>query len=170
MTLATILGGACALLFGRQLFWLFVGVLGFVVGSHIATTFYANASPSVTIAIAAVAGLAGAVLAYGLQEVMIAVAGFAAGSYIASNVLLSVIPFPGRELWLALLLGGFGGLVLFSFLFDWAVIVMSSIFGAGLIVGALAPGSSGAPLAILGLALIGIVSQVRARRRSAARR
>ena len=114
--------------------------------------------------------LAGAVLAYGLQEVMVAVAGFAAGSYIASNVLLAATPYPGRGLWLALLLGGFAGVVLFSVLFDWAVIVMSSIFGAGLIVGTFAPGSSAAPLAILGLAFIGIVSQVRGWRRSGARR
>jgi uncharacterized membrane protein YeaQ/YmgE (transglycosylase-associated protein family) len=164
MTFATVLGGVCALLLGRRLFWLFVGVVGFVTGSSLATTLYAGAPPTEIFVIALAAGIIGAALAYALQEVMIGIAGFAAGSGLASRVLLTTVPHPGRGLWIALLIGGCVGAVVFVAVFDWAVIIISSIFGADLLVRAFQGSESEAPLAVLGLALVGIVIQASAMR------
>ena len=166
MLLATVLGGACALLFGRQVFWLFVGVVGFVLGSELAAALFAGAPDLVVLGVAVGAGIVGALLAYALQELMIGVAGFGAGSYVALQVLLHAVPFPGRgSFWLALFVGGLTGMVLFAALFDWAVIVISSLFGADLLVRTLTPDQPTAPVLGLLLALVGIVIQAGALRR-----
>ena len=165
MDLARLIAGGLALLFGRQLFWLFVGVVGFIIGMEIATrAYWGHPEPAVLI-IALAAGVVGAVLAYVLQETMIAVVGFVAGGYVATMTLATVMPHPGRNLWLALLIGGLIGAVLLMSVFHWALIVLSSLFGASAVVEALHVGPDIAPVVFVALVVAGIVAQASLMRR-----
>jgi len=163
MVLARLLAGVCALLLGRQLFWLFVGVVGFAVGMEIGARLFAGSSPSIVLAVSIVAGVAGALLARATEELMIAIVGFVAGSYLGALLLLALMPYPGRNIWFALFGGGIVGAVFVLSVFNWALIVLSALVGAGIILRALDVQLS--PLLYLGLAAIGIVVQAGANRR-----
>src|ERR1700756_2718363 len=72
------------LLFGRRLFWLFVGGIGFIVGFNFATQAFQGEPAWVALAVAAVVGLMAAVLSIFLQRLVVAIAGFFAGGYFLS--------------------------------------------------------------------------------------
>ncbi|MGA7216503.1 MAG: hypothetical protein WBX20_20055, partial [Terrimicrobiaceae bacterium] len=73
--LAQILAGLALLLFGRRLFWVFVGVIGFIAGMRFGAE-VVKGQPEVVILLIAVAmGLLAALLAVVLQRVAVAVAG-----------------------------------------------------------------------------------------------
>jgi hypothetical protein len=164
MTLVKLLAGLCALFLGRRVFWLFVGVVGFVFGADLATRFFREQPHAVVLMIALAGGFVGAVLAYWMQEFMIGVVGFLAGSYIALQVLVAAMPYPGRMIWFALFIGGVLGALLAFTLFDWAIIVLSSLIGAGLIVEALGSGVRAVPLVFFVLAALGIAAQATVKR------
>src|SRR5438105_15184149 len=75
--------GVAILLFGRKLFWLFVAALGFAMGLEIAAYFMHEPPVWMTLLVALVLGVLGALLAILLQKFAIAVAGFIAGGRIA---------------------------------------------------------------------------------------
>src|SRR6516164_4337637 len=76
------------LLFGRRLFWLFVGCIGFIVGFNYATQiFQGHDQPGwVPLVVAVVIGLVAAILSIFLQRLVVAIAGFFAGGYFLSSV------------------------------------------------------------------------------------
>lgn len=137
MTLAsgvTLLIGLAVLLFGRQLFWLFVGATGFALGLHLAPLFLGR-QPEWLIVVAALAlGVLGALVAVLLEVVAIGLGGFLAGAYAAFSLLRILDVNPSGLGWLAVLLGGAVGAVVVLMLLDWALIVLSSITGAALLV------------------------------------
>lgn len=163
--LARIFAGLCALILGRQLFSLFVGVVGFALGMEFGARAYWGASDVGVLGSAVALGVIGAALAYLVQDLMIAVVGFVAGSYMGAQLLLAVMPYPGRNLWFALFIGGFAGALLLLALFDWTLIVLSSLFGAGVIVRAIATSPSMARVAFVVLFAIGIATQAGLMRR-----
>lgn len=163
MVLARLLAGLCALLLGRQLFWLFVAAVGFAVGMEVGARIFAGSPPLVVLTVSVIAGAAGAVLARAAEELMIAVIGFVAGSYLGTMLLVTLTPYPGRTIWFALFGGGVVGAVLLRAVFNWALIVLSSLVGAGIILRGLDVQFS--PLAYLGLTAIGILVQASASRR-----
>ncbi len=87
MILLRILAGTALLIAGRRLFWLFVGLLGFVSGIHIATHFFPGQPEWMVLAIALTAGVLGALIALFLQWLAIGLAGFSAGAYIIASLL-----------------------------------------------------------------------------------
>ena len=132
-----ILAGLLLLFLGRRLFWLFVGVIGFVAGMTFGTQFFAGQPEWVVLVVAILSGLIGIFLAFFLQRIAVAVAGFLAGALLATNFLsgisLSVPPlFP-------MIIGGIIGAILLSLVFDWALIFLSSATGAALIVQSVHP-------------------------------
>lgn len=136
--LPRVLVGAALLLFGRRLFWLLVGVVGFTFGYQYGAQVYQGASEATLLAVALLAGVAGAVLAYFVQQLMVAVAGFMVGARLAVSVFNAVHPIPNHEFWLlAFLAGGIIGAALLVAVFDAALLVLSSLFGASLIVEAI---------------------------------
>jgi len=136
-----ILIGILVLTLGRKLFWLFVAVVGFAFGASLGSQFFQGQPDWVILIIALGAGLLGALLALFLQKVAIALAGFIGGGYIALY-LVNALGWgtPDSSAWLPFLIGGVIGLVLMIALFDWALIALSSLIGAGLIVQADRPG------------------------------
>jgi hypothetical protein len=141
-TVITILIGILVLTFGRKLFWLFVGCLGFAVGFNYAPYVWQVQSTLFLLILATITGIIGAVLALFFQKIAIGVAGFAGGGYIALNLLNLLGIRLEQTIWLPFLIGGIiGALLLFS-IFDWALIFVSSLTGATMITQAtkLSPG------------------------------
>jgi len=123
--------GVLLLTFGRRLFWLFVGSLGFIAGLQMAEQSLSAHPLWVIWVVALIFGLAGALLALFFQGFAIVIGGFAAGSAIAAHLAVFFRLAPSAIL---LLMGGFFGAMLLYFLFDWALIVLSSMVGATLLV------------------------------------
>ena len=161
-----ILIGIVLLLWGRKVFWLFVAGIGFVVAMDLVTRLFAGPQAETMTLIALVAGLVagviGALLAIFLQRVAVGVAGFLAGGYIV----LSFLEIMGAgEMtafsWVLAFVGGIIGLVLALVLLEWALIVLSSLSGAGLIAQSAGLNRSLAVLVFVVALIIGIVVQGR---------
>jgi Domain of unknown function (DUF4203) len=161
MIIARLLAGVCVLLLGRRLFWLFVGAVGFVLGMDVAALLFRGMPHSEVLLIALVGGMVGALLALALEELMIGIAGFAAGAYVAAQILITVMPYPGRNIWIVMLIGGIAGTWLFVGLFDWALIALSSVIGAGFIIQALPATTQVSYIAFSALVVAGVMVQAR---------
>ena len=152
-----ILGGAL-LVTGRKLFWLFVGAAGFVAGLQLATQFW-QGPEILAIVIGLVVGGIFALLAIFLQGVAIGVAGFLAGGYVLTMVAGMIGLNEGAFSWTVYLIGGILGVILVVFLFDWALITLSSLAGASLITEALLLPSGIGGVVFLALVIVGVVIQ-----------
>ena len=161
MILGRLIAGVCVLFLGRRLFWLFVGAVGFVLGMDVAALLLHGMPHAEVLLIALLGGLVGAVLALALEELMVGIAGFVAGAYIAAQILMALIPYPGRNIWLAMLAGGLVGMLLLVALFDWALIVLSSVIGAGFIIQTLPDTGGLIYIVYLALAITGMTVQAR---------
>ena len=126
--------GMVVLAFGRRLFWLFVGCLGFAVGFHYAPLVWQVQSNLFLLILATITGIIGAVLALFFQKIAIGLAGFAGGGYIALNLLNLLGIRLEQIIWLPYLVGGIIGALLLFFIFDWALIFVSSLTGATMVV------------------------------------
>ena len=169
--LLALLAGLVLLVAGRRLFWLFVGVVGFITVYRWFEP-YPAAQPSGRWLLAILAGFVGIVLAIFLQRVAIAMAGFFAGGWFAVHLLGLHMAHPHGADLLIFGIAGVIAAVLAVALFDLALIVLSSLAGSDLIVGALHPRREIATLLLLGLAVVGIAVQmgITARRRRTDRR
>lgn len=132
----TLVAGLAALLFGRRLFWLFVGLVGFLVSFNLATEFLGGQPQWIILLIALVVGILGALLAVFLQYIAVAVAGFLAGGYAVLSLvrLLSLDLNQEWLFWFIFILGGVIGAILILLVFDWALIILSSGVGAATLV------------------------------------
>ena len=149
-----ILGGAL-LLAGRKLFWLFVGAVGFVTGLQLASSFW-QGPETLALVFGLIIGVIFALLAIFMQHITIGIAGFLAGGYIL-NVMAVMF---GLEAGLIIyILGGLIGLALVIFLFDWAIITLSSLAGASLVVPAFLPEGGSGGIIFTVLFLIGVIVQ-----------
>jgi Domain of unknown function (DUF4203) len=126
--------GAVMLFAGRKLFWLFVGVAGFVVGFIVASQLMKNESEIVVLVIALAAGVVGAILAGFLQRLAVAAAGFLVGGYLAMSLMEMLGVKTNLSVWIIFLIGGVLGLILAAALFEWGLIILSSLIGADLII------------------------------------
>ena len=126
--------GVFLLFTGRGLFWLFVACVGFASGYHYAQQILAIQSPLMVLIISLVAGGLGAIIAIFFQKVAIVIAGFAAGGYIVLSLFGQFAGLPPHMIWLPYIIGGIIGAVILYFVFDWALIVLSTLTGATLIV------------------------------------
>lgn len=150
---------------GRRLFWLFVGLIGFISGIRIAAYFFPGQPEWMILAIALMAGVLGALLALFLQWLAIGLAGFSAGAYIV----ISLLHLSGRGTngidWLFFFVGGILGTILIIILFDWALIILSSLAGAGLIIETIHVDQGLSILLFIGLFIAGLELQSRLMKR-----
>ncbi|HUP41600.1 MAG TPA: hypothetical protein VM599_00165 [Thermoanaerobaculia bacterium] len=169
--LLTAVFGLALLLAGRRIFWLVLGVIGFFFGFDLASRVLGLESQGLGLLIGLFAGLVGVAVAIFLQKVAVGVAGFLIGGYLTA-VLLQVDP---ASLTVgALVAFAVGGLVcafLALWLFEAALILLSSLAGAALLTQALALAPAATALAFLVLVVVGIAVQAgigpRRRRRAA---
>jgi hypothetical protein len=157
--------GAIILLFGRRLFWLCVAAVGFAAGVELAPHFVQQPTPLLALTFALVLGFVGALVALFLQKVATAVAGFLAGGKLALAIAAAFFFQHANYLTIVFIVGGIVGAVLLLALFDWALIVFSTVVGAYLIETAIVLPAAGTAVLFVALALIGVVAQTIAMRR-----
>ncbi len=126
--------GVLILVSGRRLFWLFVGCAGFVAGLQAGQYYFGWQPVWAAWAAAILLGFTGALLALFFQTLAIGLGGFAAGSAVAAYL---AALFNIKAMALISLTGGIIGAVLLYAAFDWALIVLSSVAGATLVVQAM---------------------------------
>lgn len=164
LKLGPILGlliGIVLLLTGRKLFWLFVGAVGFLAGMEWGSMILGKQPETVALLFAVVIGLVGALLAVVLQRVAVAVAGGIVGGLFAAE-LAAAAGFAGQTNHLvAFLIGAIVAAILVSLLFDWALIILSSLAGGSLVVQALSFNRNLEIIVALMLCIVGIVFQSR---------
>jgi len=133
LLIGRVLVGLLLLVLGRRLYWLFVAGVGFLYGLKLAPLLMPEQSETVIVIVALVLALVGALVAVVATKVVLGMIGFVAGGGIA--VLLLGNLGIDRVIALAVyLIAGVIGAVLLLVLFDWTLIVLSSLAGASLIV------------------------------------
>lgn len=157
--------GAALLLLGRKLYWFFVGVVGFVTGLTLAARWLEGRSELLILLVGLALGGLGALLALALQRIAIAAAGFFAGGYIAVALLGMIAAEAPRGSFLPFVLGGVVGVILVTLLFDWALIFLSSLTGAAMIVQGLEVSRLLGALLFAGLLMAGLAAQASLMRR-----
>ena len=151
--------GVVVLFFGRKLFWLCVAALGFAAGVELAPHLLHEPTPLLQLSIALVLGFLGALLATLLQKLAVAVVGFAAGGRLAVSIAAMFFVQYASYYWLTFLIGGVVGALLLLSLFDWAVIFISSLIGAHLILRAITLPPAGEAIAFIVLTVLGVLAQ-----------
>jgi uncharacterized membrane protein len=150
--------GIMLLLFGRELFWLFVGVAGFLIGIDLATRFFVG-SDSTRLVIALAIGIVGAISAILFYKAAVAVAGFVVGGYLSLDLVRQLVA-PARSFdWGPYVIGGILGAVMILLLLNWALIVLSSCSGASLIVHSMTPPPGNLLVVYALLVVMGILVQ-----------
>ena len=156
--LINVLLGGTLLLAGRKLFWLFVGAIGFVTGLQFAANFW-QGPDNLAIIFGLIVGVIFALLAVFLQTIAIGIAGFFAGGYV-STALASMLGIDTSTSFLIIyIIGGIIGLAVVIYLFDWAIITLSSLAGATLLLQAFFPQSGAGGVIFAVLFIIGIIVQ-----------
>lgn len=137
MQISNIIAGALLLLFGRRLFWLFLGVAGFFFGTHITPMLFGHLPHWLQLATAVAVGFCSALVAIFAQRVAFAFAGFAGGLYLAFLIVGSLslsdvgaVPFIAFG-------AGILGAVIATLIMDSAIIILSCLIGAAAIIGEL---------------------------------
>jgi hypothetical protein len=154
----SLLIGSGLLLLGRKLFWFLSGAVGFLIGIEIARRI--TFPSELTLLVSALAlGLVFALMAVFLESVLIIVVGFLGGG-------LTLIRVTGILGWesplgdvVAFVVGGVLGAILIVWLFNTALITISSLSGASLIVSGLPIQAPERPLIFWALAILGILIQ-----------
>jgi hypothetical protein len=159
--------GSSLLLAGRRLFWLLLGAIGFAVGVETARRFL-HGTDLVALVGAIGLGILFSLLAVFIESIAIGLAGFIGGGYAAVS-LAGILGLQGRGADITVfVVGGIIGIALVVVLFDWALISISSLAGAAMVVGGLALGPGVRGPAYLGLLLMGVLVQGFTLRRQAA--
>jgi hypothetical protein len=160
MSIISILFGVGLLFFGRRAFWLFVAGAGFVAGLSLTNRLF-EGPDWVGVTVGLVIGLLAALLAIAVQRFAIGMAGFLVGGYIALQVLPALNLEGGWATVLAFIVGGVIGIIMVSMFLGWALISLSSLAGAALIVNALNLDSGLDILIFIILVVVGVVFQAR---------
>lgn len=151
--------GILLLFFGRRLFWLFVGVAGFIAGLTLVPQLVTGLSELAILLIAIIAGIIGAFLAVMLEGLAILIGGFLAGGYIATALAVTIGISVSAEPSVIYIIGGIIGVILVAVFFDWAIIILSALLGAEILMPYLHISRSAHLLVFLGLVVIGIAVQ-----------
>lgn len=160
--------GALLLFAGRRLFWFLVGAVGFVAGFYLAGLWLGDEAGWLVLGIGLLVGIAGAFLAVLLQKLAIGIAGFLIGGSAAVQVAEAAFgPIQGD--WILFLVFGILAAVLLVMVFEAALIVLSSLYGAALVLDAVPLEGVEGLLPFLVLAAVGMAAQAFTRPRPARR-
>lgn len=165
LNLLPVAAGVALLLFGRRLFWLLVAAAGFLAGFTFVSLFLEEPSTTSALVAGLLAGVAGALVALFSQKVAVTLGGFLAGGYglmVLAGGLTGVSTIPE---WISFLIGGVIGAFLIRIVFEWTLIVLTSLIGAVLVTHFLGVGPTLlVPLTVL-IAVAGIIIQIRSKRK-----
>ncbi len=153
--------GILLLVGGRKFFWFFVGAIGFITGFTLADQVLGIESLIMSLSVGIIVGAVGVAIALFLQGFAIFVGGFLAGAYIAYMIVTSFGLVSQEIFWIAYVGGGIIGALLLFLLFDWALIVLSSLAGAAIITDTITLNPVMETAIAMVLALLGIFVQAR---------
>ena len=163
MAIFNIIFGAALLTSGRKLYWLFVGALGFAAASYLATQYLTDMNKWAVLGITMDVGIIGALLALWMQGFALGLAGFVGGGQLAMSLMDFFGLASGNWAWMPFITGGIVGVILLLALFDWALIILSALGGASLIIQAIPMPRSIGLIVFLVLAVFGVILQSQAK-------
>lgn len=155
--------GAILILFGRKLYWLALGIVVGFIGLILAQR-YLNLSTEMELIVAAVACVAGSILAMVAKKMAVTLGGFGLGAIVAYYL---ATPFADQlqyQIWWVVLIGAVLGICFAAFVFDLALLVSSAIVGAGLVAKGLPLEGVEETAAFVVLTLVGLVVQARGKK------
>jgi Domain of unknown function (DUF4203) len=137
LAIIQLITGAIQLLLGRKIFWLMVGIMGFLLGLFL-TVSLLDWPVWLKLLAGLGVGVVFSVLAVFIQKPMAAIFGFFAFG-LASATLANLwgVDNYSSIFWIVFFVGGLVGVILVFALFDWALIIGTSLSGAGTVVVAL---------------------------------
>ncbi|MGC8855619.1 MAG: hypothetical protein ACP5QU_02365 [Anaerolineae bacterium] len=150
--------GALLLVAGRRMFYFFIGVMGFIIGTQFAARFFLGPE-WLTIALGILAGVILVALATSLRVFVTGIVGFLAGGSLLSGLLAFVGIQHGILYWVFYLAGGILGIILLNIVFEWALITLTALMGASLLTPYLPLKGTVSALIFLTLFVIGFVIQ-----------
>ncbi|MEM7050273.1 MAG: hypothetical protein AAF604_11475 [Acidobacteriota bacterium] len=156
---ATLLGGLL-LLAGRKVFWLAVGVTGFAFGLALAIQYLRLESFWLHVTLAVLAGVLGVLLAFFVQRLAVAVAGFLLGGQGGLLLWQALEVAPDLAPWMVFVAAGLVVSILAGSLFEMALVLLSAVVGANLVVDAWGGQPPWSLLIIVLLALFGAFVQL----------
>jgi hypothetical protein len=160
MAILNVLIGVGLLFFGRKAYWLFVAAAGFLAGLAL-TNSLLEGPEWLGLIVGLGIGLLAAFIAIAVQRFAFGLAGFLVGGYFA----LQALPFLNLEGgWatvLAFIVGGVIGIILVGIFLGWALISLSSLAGAALIVDGLSLEAGLGTVVFIILVVVGVVFQAR---------
>lgn len=150
--------GLTMLLVGYRVFWLFVGGMVYLYISEKMTE-AGTYPPDTIMAYGLFAGVFASVAAFFLHKITLGVVGFFVGGIALVSIMQSLGVEPSSYLF-TFLVGAVFGVIFFSYLFDWTMVLMSSLLGAAYLT-SLIPfaDESQKGVALLVLTLIGALFQ-----------
>jgi len=156
--------GLVLLAFGRRVFWLLVAATGFAVGWSLTEYFVGDVPEHVPFIGGLAIGLLGALIAVIAQKIAILLGGFLAGGYAAMILLQNILPSLSTPGWIPFVVGGILGALLLKKVFEWTLIVLTSIVGAIFVLVGFQVVENIHPIVVLLLAALGVVFQSRSKR------
>lgn len=145
------------LLAGRNIFWLFIAVIGFIVGAGLVDIWLVDQPMWLIVAAGIGVGLIGAILAIIFERVAFALAGFYAAAFLAI-MFAQRFGLTGAPIVLVFVAGLVGALFV-ALLTDWAIILLSAAAGAAAIVSIITAAPAIEAVSFAVLATIGVLVQ-----------
>lgn len=131
LTLLSVAGGGILLFFGRRLYWFVIAAAGFAAGTLIGHQVFPPDPAWLIIVAPMLIGIIAAILSIFLQKLALRVTGMLAGGFLGYTIAAELIAKPWPLV--GLLIGAIIGFWLVMILFDWALIMLSSLAGTALI-------------------------------------
>jgi hypothetical protein len=154
-----ILAGVCLIMFGRQLYWLFVGLVVLLYALLIAPQLLHGRPGWLIIAASLGAGALAGILAVFFKRLIMAFAGFLAGGFFAFTLASYFHLASENAPWIAGAIFGVLCAVLFAVFFDWSIIILSSLVGSLLITQSLHEDVAASIIIFTALSIAGVVAQ-----------
>lgn len=126
--------GVLLLGFGRRLYWLFCGVVGFFAGLYLLQGLVPAGPQWVTLLGSLLTGAFGALVAVFFQKVALGVAGFLAGGYTAFWLAQQQGWGENLWLWVGIALAGVVGALVVRWVFEVGLVLLTSLLGASFLV------------------------------------
>ncbi len=158
--------GIALILFGRRLYWLAAAVVGFVAVFLVSQRIAPELSQQASLVLSVIAGVAGAALAVFAHKVLLGLVGGVGGALIGLWQAQTFGLERGAWWLVAALAGCLLGAWLVGRLFEFALVLLSSLLGAQLVVEAVTLPAGWFVPSYLGLVAVGVLYQLmRSRRR-----
>lgn len=155
--------GVVAILNGRRLYWVFVGIGGAIVGMWLSAWLIPARSEWLHIAIMLGLGVMGVWISYRFERIALHIAAFVLGGFIVQFLMIDSGLIESQTIGdaMAIIVGGILGVVFEIYYGERSLIVVSSFTGAALIAGVLDSGPAFDAALFSGLAAVGMLLQSR---------